>query len=169
VDAGLYTQGFSPDLAWPSEDIPPDIPAYTEPEPEDASFVPVIPQVPEGPIRISLTVVPVAVPHLPSLPLLLLFGLGLERDVEKLPYRLLPTAVVAEFPAPAAMAEIFARFSEQHFERCYMYIHGIWKNILALGLKDARIVQIVSTAWNVASDARRIRQQLAAVAAQERR
>lgn len=165
VDAGLYAWGFFPDLAWPSEDIPPDTHAHSEPGPGVAPIIPMISQLSEGPIRISLNVVPIVVPHLPSLPLLLLLGLGLEADIEKLPYRLLPTAVVAEFPAPAAMAEIFAKFPEQQFERCYMYIHGMWKNSLALGVKDARIVQIVSTAWNVASDARRIRQRLAAAAA----
>lgn len=165
VDSGLYAKGFALDLTWPSEDDPSAVPAETE----ATGDTPVtIPQLSEGPVRISLSVVPIVIPHVTSLPLLLLFGLGLETDVEKLPYRLLPAAVVAEFPAPAAMAEIFARFPEQQFERYHMYIHGIWKNILALGLKDSRIVEIVSTAWSVASDARRIRQRQTASAQQWR-
>lgn len=156
VDSGLFTRGFSQDITWPKEDDPPpEIPLDSE-VPDDTPIT--IPQLSEGPVRISLPVVPLVVPHLTSLPLLTLFGLALETDVEKLPYRLLPTPVVAEFPAPAAMAEIFARFPEQQFEGYHMYIHGIWKNILSLGLRDNRIVEIVSTAWSVASEARRIRQ-----------
>lgn len=156
VDSGLYARGFDPDLAWPSDDPPEETPMGTATD--DASA----PVSTDGDISLSLPVVQLTVPDLTSLPLLLLFGLGLETDTNLLPWRLLPSQVVEEFPAPAAMAQIFARFREEHFERFHMYIHGIWKNILALGLKNNQVVEIVSTAWSVASEARRIRQRAAA-------
>ncbi|KAF5345848.1 hypothetical protein D9756_009860 [Leucocoprinus leucothites] len=151
----LYRRGFDPNLRWPKEDEPPEISDETE----DATDLPVtIPPLSDDPIKISLPVHPITVPHLVSLPLVLLFGLGLETDIERLPYRLLPSSVVAEFPAAPAMAEIFAKFPEQQFERYHMYLKGFWGNILSLGLKHKRIMEIVSTAWSVASEARRIRQ-----------
>lgn len=166
VCADLYKKGFNPNLPWPKEDDPPEIPDETE----DAGDQPLtIPTLPEGPVRLSLPVHSISVPHLVSLPLLLLFGLGLETEVEMLPYRLLPSSVVAEFPAPAAMAEVFAKFPEQQFERYHMYIGGFWGNILALGLKERRIMEIASTAWSVASEARRIRQRQQGVSTQQRR
>ncbi|KXN91550.1 hypothetical protein AN958_00536, partial [Leucoagaricus sp. SymC.cos] len=165
VDAHFYRRGFNPDLTWPNNDEAVERPV----ESENTEDVPVtIPPLSNEPLRMSLPLCPISVPHLISLPLLLLFGLGLERDVEQLPYRLLPASVVAEFPAPAAMAEIFAKFPEEQFERYYMHIKGFWGNILALGLKNERIVQIVSTAWNVATEARRIRQRQPVAPAQRR-
>ncbi|KAF9444287.1 hypothetical protein P691DRAFT_351275 [Macrolepiota fuliginosa MF-IS2] len=167
VDSGLYAKGFSRDFVWPSEDDPPENPF----EAEATDDMPVtIPQISEGPVKISLSVVSIVVPHPPSLPLLLLLGLGLETDVERLPYRLLPTAVVAEFPAPSGMAEVFAQFPEQQFERYYMSIGGLRGNMLSTGLKDRRIKDIVDTAWQVATSARRLRQHPhTADAAQRRR
>lgn len=161
----LYKKGFSPDLPWPKEDEPPEILDETM----DADDQPLtFPPLSEGPVRLSLPVHSISIPHMVSLPLVLLFGLGLETDVEMLPYRLLPSSVVAEFPAPAAMAEVFARFPEQQFERYYMYIRGFWGNSLALGLKGRRIMEIASTAWSVASDARRIRQRRQGLSTQQR-
>ncbi|KAJ3563873.1 hypothetical protein NP233_g8654 [Leucocoprinus birnbaumii] len=162
----LYKRGFNPNLHWPKEDDPPEISDDTE----ETSDLPVtIPPLSEGPVKISLPVHTISVPHLVSLPLVLLFGLGLETDVERLAYRLLPSSVVAEFPAAPAMAEIFARFPEQQFERHYLNLKGFWGNILSLGLKDQRIVEMVSKAWNVASEARRIRQRQQGVSTQQRR
>jgi len=104
-----------------------------------------------------------------SFPLVLLFGLGLEMDVEYLPYRLLPVTVIAEFPAAPAMAEIFAEFPEQDFERYHMHLAGFRDNILFLGLKNQRIMEITTTAWSVATKARLIRQRQQKVFPQPRR
>lgn len=104
-----------------------------------------------------------------SLPLVLLFGLGLEMDIESLPYRLLPGTVIAEFPAAPAMAEIFAKFPERDFERYHMYLAGFRDNSYFLGLKNQRIIEIITTAWKVATQARQIRQRQQKVLPQPRR
>lgn len=149
----LYRRGFSPDLPWPKEDDPHETSTSDEPE------VPVRIRFLEAPVlKLSLPVYSISVPHLMSFPLVLLFGLGLELDIEYLPYRLLPSTVIAEFPAAPAMAEIFAEFPEQDFERYHMYLAGFRQNVLFLGLKNQRIMEITTTAWSVAAQARLIRQ-----------
>ena len=108
---------------------------------------------------LALPVVPVLVPHVASIPLLLLFGFGLETQTNLLAWRLLPPQVIEEFPNAAAMAQVMARIcSEEQLQRCVAHNQGLWKNILALGLRDSTIVELVQTAWNVTADARRIRQ-----------
>jgi hypothetical protein len=169
VDSGLYAKGFRPDLAWPKEDEPPpEIPIPTEPSTEPMGELPSIPLLSGGPIRISLPVLQITVPHLTSLPLLLLFGLKLETAVEILTYRLLPASVVDEFPGAPAMIDLFAKYPEMQFERYHMLIGGVWANILALGLRDERIVDMVGKAWNVARQAKAIRQAQFGVSSQQR-
>jgi hypothetical protein len=107
---------------------------------------------------VTLPVVPLSVPHASSLPLLLLFGLRLETDSNLLAWRLLPANVVEEFPHASAMAHVLSRLRDDMFQQLLRYNHGMWKNILALGLKNTVLVEMVQTVWNVTTEARRIRQ-----------
>lgn len=151
IDVTLFEQGFRFDL-----NIPPTPPGSIAPIP-----YPVI----VGDVQVLMVTLPVifiTVPHLASLPLLLLFGMQLETQLNLLAWSLLPVNVVEEFPHPATMALFLSRNSDDQFDRTYRYNHGIWKNTLALGFNDHRISDVVHTAWNVTAEARRIRQRAAA-------
>lgn len=37
-----------------------------------------------------------------------------------------------------------------------VYNQGIWKNVLALGLQDSRVMSVVQTVWNVTAESRKI-------------
>ncbi|KAJ6618722.1 hypothetical protein B0H10DRAFT_2164121 [Mycena sp. CBHHK59/15] len=93
-------------------------------------------------------------------PLLFLFGLGLETDLNLLASRILPPDVIGEFPNAAAMATVMSRLREPQFEWYLRYNQGIWKNVLALAPRNTALVELVQTAWNVTADARRIRLRL---------
>ena len=41
-------------------------------------------------------------------------------------------------------------------ERYTVYNQGIWKNVLALGLQDPRVMSVVQTVWNVTAESRKI-------------
>lgn len=144
IDAAFYVHGFRVDLLpqAPQGTAPP-VPQFT---PQSQSQV------------VTLPVVPISVPHVASIPLLLLFGLGLETQTNLLAWRLLPPHVIEEFPNAAAMAQVMARLGDEQLRRHIIYNHGLWKNVLALGIKDTRIVELVQTAWNVTAEARRLRQ-----------
>lgn len=112
---------------------------------------------------ITLPVVPLHVPHAPSIPLLFLFALGLESRSQLLYCRLLPSEVITEFPALPAMAQLMAGLcTDRQLSNYIVFNQGLWKNILFLGPRDAGFVSIVRTAWNVTVEARRIRQRAAA-------
>lgn len=144
VDAAMYTNGFRVDL------IPPATPGTTSPVPyNDPS---------SGVQTVALPVVPALVPHVASIPLLLLFGLKLETQTNLLALRLLPPQVIEEFPNAAAMAQVMSLLPEDEIHRRVIYNQGIWKNVLALDVKDASIVELIQTAWNVTAEARRLRQ-----------
>jgi hypothetical protein len=155
VDVNLYGRGFR------SEVIPPPPPGTLSPVPQSILL--------GQPPVVTLPVVPLHVPNPSSVPLLLLFGMGLEANQNLLTIRLLPSHVIEEFPNAAEMAQVFAarvRDSGEHaeklddeaiFQRRVRFIQGLWQNILALGLKDTTIVEVVRTAWNVAAEARRLR------------
>lgn len=147
IDATLYEEGFRVEL-----NLPPALPGSTSPVSRRV----------EGneTLVVTLPVVPLSVPHAPSLPLLLLFGLRLETEPNLLAWHLLPVNVVEEFPNALAMAEVLSRLRDDQFELVLRYNQGIWKNILALGLKDAVLVEMVQTIWNVTAEARRIRQRV---------
>ncbi|KAG1872895.1 hypothetical protein DFJ58DRAFT_884713 [Suillus subalutaceus] len=118
----------------------------------------IIPLSPPGQF-VTLPVVPLLVPHAPSIPLLLLFGLGLETRSHLLCCRLLPAEVIGEFPAPPTMANIMATLcSDEQLREHYKFNHGLWKNILSLGPRDSHFIELARTAWNVTVEARRIRQ-----------
>lgn len=147
IDATLYEDGFRVELSLPA--APPGSTSPVPRELEDSNA-----------LVVTLPVVPLSVPHAPSLPLLLLFGLRLELEPNLLAWRLLPANVVEEFPNASAMAQVLSRLRDDRFEQLLRYNQGIWKNILALGLKDTVLVEMVQTVWNVTAEARRIRQRL---------
>ncbi|KAG5338696.1 hypothetical protein C0989_006561 [Termitomyces sp. Mn162] len=139
IHAGLYAASFRADF-----------PAT------QSSFLPVL-----NPSAHTLTVpvVPFSVPYPSTLPLLFLFALGLEPSPQtELAYRLLPPSVVTEFPNTAAMAAILARIAglESVVERN----EGMWRNVLALGVSDGKVVEMVGTVWSVTKEARRMRGRL---------
>ncbi|KAF8867738.1 hypothetical protein CPB85DRAFT_1154249, partial [Mucidula mucida] len=136
VDSDLYNHGFRSDL------IPPSAPGTTRPVPYPSS---------QG-LYVSIPAVHplTTVPHPTSFPLLLLFALGLEPNANDLAYQMLPTCVVEEFPNAAAMAQVMAAsVGEDEFERRFRLNMGLWKNVLGLGVRDSRIVEMIRTAWNV--------------------
>ncbi|OJA16581.1 hypothetical protein AZE42_03839 [Rhizopogon vesiculosus] len=107
---------------------------------------------------VTLPVIPVLVPHAPSIPLLLLFGLGLETRSHLLCCHLLPPEVIGEFPAPPTMANLMATIcSDDQLREHSKFNQGLWKNILSLGPRDSKFIELVQTAWNVTVEARRIR------------
>ncbi|PPR08161.1 hypothetical protein CVT24_012125 [Panaeolus cyanescens] len=144
IDATRFDQGFRIDLGIPL--APPGTPSpvpFTSPT--------------TGALMVTLPVVHVTVPHIASLPLLLLFAMQLETQYTLLSFNLLPVSVVEEFPNAPAMSSILARCPEDKFDRYYYHNQGIWKNILSLGVNDNNIYNVVQTAWNVTADARRLR------------
>lgn len=44
----------------------------------------------------------------------------------------------------------------QLLDRYTVYNQGIWKNVLALGLQDSRVMSVVETVWNVTAESRKI-------------
>ncbi|KAF5392782.1 hypothetical protein D9757_001026 [Collybiopsis confluens] len=144
VDAGMYNNGFRVDL------IPTAIPGSLAP-------VPSSPHPTTGIQTVSLPVVPISVPHVASIPLLLLFGLKLETQTNLLALQLLPPQVIEEFPNAAAMAQVMSSLPEDDLQRRIAYNQGIWKNVLALGLREPTVVELIQTTWNVTAEARRLR------------
>jgi hypothetical protein len=141
VDAHLYHQCFSH--------------ADFLPQPTQAPVPHLVPgsQLP----FVTLPVIPVNTPHGASIPLVLLFGLGLETDLNLLAARILPPEVIGEFPNGAAMSTVMSRFKEPMFDWYLRYNQGMWKNVLALAPRNVALVELVQTANKVVADARRMR------------
>lgn len=142
---------------------------------------------------VTLPTIPLPAPHPPSVPLLLLYGLGLHlyadpqaprgrspggrrrsggpdartmTSTSTLAAYLLPTRVIEEFPSAAAMADVMARWcTELEMQFYTKFNQGLWANVLALAPADAVLVDLVRTAWNVTAEARRIRERLRLAAA----
>ena len=58
------------------------------------------------------------------------------------------------------MSQVFSNadvLDDAEFARSLARNHGMWKNVLALGPKDAKIVEMVQLVWNVTAEAKRIR------------
>ena len=55
--------------------------------------------------------------------------------------------------------QVLSQLGDDLFNRVVRYNKGLWANVLALGLRDAQLTGLVQTAWNVAAEARRMRQQ----------
>lgn len=144
IRVDLFTRDFRANI------IPPSPPGSTFPVPHSIQNT-------TGQF-VTLPVIPVLVPHAPSIPLLLLFGLGLETRSHLLCCHLLPSEVIGEFPAPSAMANVMATFcNDDQFREYGKFNQGLWKNILLLGPRDSKFIELVQTAWNVTVEARRIR------------
>ncbi|KAI0246187.1 hypothetical protein BJV78DRAFT_1301322 [Lactifluus subvellereus] len=135
---------------------------------------------PPLPSTVRVPVVPLQVPHAPSVALLLLYALGVRADPSALAAALLPLSVAEEFPSAAAMAQAMAAQCERDEASAaadgaaaaaavggggsqpspldwYMaHNQGMWKNVLALGLQDARVMSVVQTVWNVTAESRKI-------------
>lgn len=141
IDATRWEEGFRADLGISS--------TSTAPEPHESE---------SGRMVVTLPVVPLVVPHLLSLPVLLVLGMGLESDTAPLTWRLLPPEVIEEFPNAATMSLILSKSRNDRFDRVMTFNQGIWRNVLALGLKNTMLVQTVQTAWNITVEARKIRQ-----------
>lgn len=126
------------------------------------------------PATVTLPIVPFQVPHASSIALLLLYALGVHTNPSALAVALLPLSVAEEFPSAAAMAQAMAAHCErendasevgssgggargwQSLDRYTLYNQGIWKNVLALGLQDSRVMSVVQTVWNVTAESRKI-------------
>ena len=132
------------------------------------------------PPAVVVSVLYLQVPHAASIPLLLLYALGVRRNPSTLAATLLPLSVAEEFPSAAAMAQAMATHCEcdntgivagsrdggsnapgavagwQLLDRFTVYNQGIWKNVLALGLQDPRVMSVVQTVWNVTAESRKI-------------
>jgi len=108
-------------------------------------------------LMVNLPVVPITIPHVNSLPILLLYGMRLEIDTNILSFKLLPINVVEEFPNAAAMSTVLAQYPNETFENTYRHNQGLWKNILSMGLNHTRILELVQMVWNITAEARRIR------------
>jgi hypothetical protein len=148
IDATLYDRGFRTELSLP------------QPPPGSLAPVPRAVSSSVSPTRMAVTVplISLELPHLSSLPLLLLFGLGLETQPNLLAYRLLPASVVYEFPDAAMMSSQLAQeCTNEDFIPIYDRNCGIWRNSLSLGLKEGRIEEVIRLAWNVTGEARKLR------------
>ena len=134
---------------------------------------------------ITLPVIPIYVPHLPSLPHLLLFAQGISipttidpddplsphspsqtdsdapgSSASVLATYLLPLAAIEEFPSAPTMAAAMARqCTAEELAAHTAFNEGIWRNILALSPADATLVDLVRVARNVTSDAMRLKRQ----------
>ncbi|KAJ7662111.1 hypothetical protein DFH06DRAFT_365659 [Mycena polygramma] len=144
VDANLYHQCFGN-----AELLPQVSPGTPPPVPH------IIPgsQVPS----LTLPVVPINAPHGLSIPLLLIFGLGLETDRNLASHILLPPEAIGEFPNSVEMSSVMSRLPELQFEWYLRYNQGLWKNILALAPRNSALVELVERTYKVVADARRMR------------
>ena len=204
INADRFAQHFTYDLARLSPDDA-SAPGSTLPVPFYSG----------GSQRVELPAITLALPHPPSVALLLFFGMSLPVAHPSLPPSpdtpdtpgdspsrrrsgtagldahtglfatfLLPAHVVAEFPATPAMASallwgcrrypVASRSSsgssssedasedepypdESELRERAAFVGGLWANVLALGPRDGRIVDMVRCAWNVCREARRLR------------
>ncbi|KAF7329975.1 hypothetical protein MKEN_00261500 [Mycena kentingensis (nom. inval.)] len=106
---------------------------------------------------LTLPVIPVSVPHAPSLALVLLFGLGLETDRNVLATHLLPDEAIGEFPNAAAMSGVVSRLRTPQFDFYWELNQGVWKNTLCLAAKSAQLAELVPMTLKVVADARKMR------------
>ncbi|KAF7292770.1 hypothetical protein MIND_01175600 [Mycena indigotica] len=144
VDANLFHEVFDNTTFIPQlpPDTPPPSPTFN---PATEAFTATVP------------VLPVVVPHAPSLALLLLFGLGLETDRNMLAAHLLPAEAIAEFPNAAAMSGVVSRLPTTQFDFYWEMNQGLWRNTLALAARNAHLTELVPITLKVVADARKLR------------
>ncbi|KAI0922827.1 hypothetical protein AcW1_002616 [Taiwanofungus camphoratus] len=183
INSELFARNFTNDIGQLSAEL--SVPGSTMPVPywDESTRAQVV----------TLPTISLHAPHAPSIPLLLLYGLGLHLSADSPFHRgragysrrrsgspvspartstgtlatyLLPAPVIGEFPAAAAMAEAMARHcTDLEMQRHAAFNQGLWRNVLALAPTDAAIVDLVRTAWNVTAEARRIRERRRTAAA----
>lgn len=145
INSTLFEQGFGLDL-----EIPPAPPGSTAP----------VPRIDEQSQRlvVALPVVHITVPHVESLPLLLLYAMKLETDLLLLAHNLLPGRVVGEFPGLAAMLSFLCILGDYEIDRFFRLNQGMRNNSLLLVPVAEDLNTVISNAWNAAAEARRARQ-----------
>lgn len=145
INSSLFEQGFNLDL-----EIPPAPPGSTAPVPriDDQTHT----------LVVSLPVVHITVPHVESLPLLLLYAMRLETDLLLLAHNLLPGDVVEEFPCLPAMLTFLCALDDHKFDRIFRFNQGMRNNSLSLVPVAEGLNTVISNAWNAAAEARRARQ-----------
>lgn len=145
VDVTLFESGFHINL-----NIPPAPPGSTAP----------VPRIDEGThmLIVSLPVIAITVPHVESLPLLLLYAMKLETDLLVLARNLLPGQVVGEFPSLPAMVTFLSLIGDYGFERIFRFNQGMRNNTLAMVPKADDLHVVISNAWNAVAEVHRARQ-----------
>lgn len=135
---------------------------------------------------ITLPLIPMYVPHPPSIPHILLYGQNLpiehspphdppnysrpttprstssatgpRASPSTLATYLLPIPAIEEFPSAPAMAEVMARHcAEESLRDHVVFNQGLWRNVLLLAPTDLTLVDLARVAWNVTTEARKIR------------
>ncbi len=144
-DAALFEKGFQLNL-----NIPPVPPGSTAP----------VPRIDEETrmLTVSLPVISITVPHVESLPLLLLYAMKLETDLIVLARNLLPGHVLGEFPSLPAMITFLSPIGDQGFERIFRFNQGMRNNTLAMVPRADNLQTVISNAWNAVAEAHRARQ-----------
>ena len=145
INSSLFEQAFSLNL-----EIPPAPPGSTAP-------VPRIDDRTQN-LVVSLPVIHITVPHVESLPLLLLYAMGLERDLLLLAHHLLPGKVVGEFPGLPAMLTFLCMLGDLEFDSIFRLNQGMRNNSLSMVPVAEELNTVISNAWNAAAEARRARQ-----------
>jgi len=110
---------------------------------------------------VRVPVVPLHVPHAPSIPTLLLFSLGLRNDARMLATSLLPPSSSEALPSVSGAAHALASVctGEGGHERMVAYVsanQGVWKNALALGPRDESVMAAIQLVWNITAEAKRL-------------
>jgi hypothetical protein len=147
INSYLFEQGFYLNL-----EIPPAPPGSTAP----------VPRIDDQTQRlvVSLPVVHITVPHVESLPLLLLYAMKLENDLPLLAHNLLPGQVIDEFPGLPAMLSLLCQLGDHQFDLIFRFNQGMRNNSLSLVPVAEELNTVISNAWNAAAEARRARQRM---------
>ncbi|KZP30819.1 hypothetical protein FIBSPDRAFT_1038065 [Athelia psychrophila] len=99
---------------------------------------------------ITFPVIQIEVPHPDSIPLLLLFALGLEPNLDLFSRQLLPTDVMLEFPDVDAMV---IRMEEQldpdGIQEYHVRNRHLWFNSLRLGVLDKQVFKRIELCYKV--------------------
>jgi hypothetical protein len=146
IDATLFEEGFQLNF-----NIPPVPPGSTAP----------VPRIDEETrmLTVSLPVISITVPHVESLPLLLLYAMKLETDLIVLARNLLPGQVLGEFPSlPAMITFLSPPMGHQSFERIFRFNQGMRNNTLAMVPRADSLQTVISNGWNAVAEAHRARQ-----------
>lgn len=99
---------------------------------------------------ITFPVIQIEVPHPDSIPLLLLFALGLEPNLDLFSRQLLPTDVMREYPDVDAMV---IRMEEQldpdGIQEYHVRNRHLWFNSLRLGVLDKQVFKRIELCYKV--------------------